>query len=135
MKSFFARPAVQAFVIILSVFFTTKSTQATTAVMLTDEELITSSRVILTGEIKAVKSRWDANNEKIYTDVKVQVAEVLKGQIQGDFVVFKQLGGTVGDDSTVIFGAPEYKKGQRVLLFLNTANDGTLRVAHQFQGK
>ncbi len=134
MKSFFAKPAVRAFIIILSVLFITRSTQATTAVMLTDEDLITSSRVILTGEVKAVKSRWDANNERIYTDVKVQVDEVLKGQIQGGFVVFKQLGGTVGDDTSVVFGAPEYKRGQRVLLFLNTAGDGTLRVAHLFQG-
>lgn len=134
MKRLFARSAVQAFIIILSLLFITRSTQATTAVMLTDEELITSSRVILTGEVTAVKARWDNENKYIYTNVKVQVSDVLKGQIASDFVVFKQLGGTVGDEATVIYGAPEYKKGQRVLLFLDTAGDGTLRVAHLFQG-
>jgi hypothetical protein len=135
MKRFISKPAVQAFALLLAVLFMAKTSAATTAVMLSDEQLISSSRVILLGDIQSVKSQWDLNHENINTYVKVKVSRTLKGQLQNDAIVFKQLGGTIGEDSTVIFGAPEYKAGQRVLLFLDTAQDGTLRVAHLFQGK
>ncbi len=134
MKRFISRPALQAFAILLAALFTAKTTTATTAVMLSDEQLIASSRVIIMGEVQSVKAQWDLN-QNINTYVKVKISQTLKGQLQNDAIVFKQLGGTVGEDSTVIFGAPEYKTGQRVLLFLDTAHDGTLRVAHLFQGK
>ena len=135
MKRFISRPALQAFALLLAVLFMAKTTTATTAVMLSDEQLIASSRVILLGEVQSVKAQWDLNHENINTYVKIKISQTLKGQLQNDTIVFKQLGGTVGEDSTVIFGAPEYKTGQRVLLFLDTAQDGTLRVAHLFQGK
>lgn len=135
MRRFISKPAVQAFVLLLAVLFMAKTSAATTAVMLSDEQLISSSRVILLGDIQSVKAQWDLNHENINTYVKVKISQALKGQLQNDTIVFKQLGGTVGEDSTVIFGAPEYKSGQRVLLFLDTGQDGTLRVAHLFQGK
>lgn len=112
-----------------------KSSLATTAVMLSDEQLITSSRCILIGEVKSVKAQWDAGHQWINSYVQIRIEKVLKGQFQNEQIVFKQLGGTVGDESSVIFGAPEYKLGKRVLLFLDTAQDGTLRIAHLFQGK
>ena len=34
----------------------------------------------------------------------------------------------------MIFGAPTYKAGQRLLLFLTTSPEGTLRVAHSSKG-
>jgi hypothetical protein len=135
MKRFISKPAVQAFALLLAVLFMAETSTATTAVMLSDEQLISSSRVILLGDIESVKAQWDLNHENINTYVKVKISQTLKGQLQNDTIVFKQLGGTVGEDSTVIFGAPEYKAGQRVLLFLDTAHDGTLRIAHLFQGK
>ncbi|HYP25476.1 MAG TPA: matrixin family metalloprotease [Blastocatellia bacterium] len=135
MKEFVSKPAVRVFTVILAALFFARSTEATTAVMLTDEELITSSRVILIGEVKSAKARWDSDRQNIYTYVKVRVSEVIKGQVQSERIVFKQLGGAVGDESSVIFGAPEYKAGQQVLLFLNTDDEGSLRVAHLFMGK
>jgi hypothetical protein len=135
MKRLISRPAIQAITVLIALLIFAKQSTATTAVMLTDELLITSSRVILIGEIQSLKSQWDAGNQNIYTYVKLHVSRTIKGELQSDQIVFKQLGGRVGDDITVIFGAPEYQVGQRVLLFLDTANDGTLRIAHLFQGK
>lgn len=135
MKRSIYKPAAQAFIVLLAVLFMVKTSAATTARLLTDEQLTASSRVILLGDVQSVKSQWDLNHETIFSYVKVKVSKVLKGELQNEVIVFKQLGGTVGDDSTVIFGAPEYNAGQRLLLFLDTASDGTLRVAHLFQGK
>ncbi|HST23046.1 MAG TPA: matrixin family metalloprotease, partial [Blastocatellia bacterium] len=135
MKIFISRRFFAAFTLLLAVLFMAKTTTATTAVLLSDDQLIASSRVILLGDVQSVKAQWDLNHENINTYVKIKISQTLKGQLQNDTIVFKQLGGTVGEDSTVIFGAPEYKTGHRVLLFLDTTQEGTLRVAHLFQGK
>lgn len=135
MKALLSKTALQAFTVLLAALFLVNTSSATTAIMLSDEELITSSRVILLGDVVSTRAQWDLNHYNINTYVKVKVSRILKGQLQNEHIVFKQLGGTVGEDSTVIFGAPEYKSGQRVLLFLDTARDGTLRVAQFFQGK
>ena len=129
------KPLAQSLSLLIVMLFLVRFSSATTATLLSDEQLITSSRVILLGEVKSVKAQWNLNHENIETYVKVEVSTLLKGNIQGDDIVFRQLGGRVGDTSTVIFGAPEYKAGDRVLLFLDTARDGTLRIAHLFQGK
>ncbi len=135
MEYSFFRRALQVLTLALVVMGIARIGNATTAALLTDEQLITSSRVIMLGEVQSLKAAWNENHEKIYTYVKVQVNEVLKGQLFNQQIVFKQLGGTVGDESTIIFGTPEFEQGQRVLLFLDTAPDGTLRIAHLFQGK
>ncbi|MFL6278252.1 MAG: matrixin family metalloprotease, partial [Blastocatellia bacterium] len=135
MKHSILKPAAQVFALLLALLFAANIGTATTAVMLTDEELIASSRVILIGDVQSVKAQWDADHQTINTYVKVNVTRLLKGQLQNQTIVFKQLGGRVGDEATVIFGAPEYSVGQHLLLFLDTRQDGTLRVAHLFQGK
>jgi hypothetical protein len=135
MKSLLSRTALQALAVLIAVLVYAKPGAATTAAMLTDEDLITSSRVILLGEVLSTKSQHDLNHATIYTYVKVRVSEVLKGQLVNEQIVFKQMGGTVGEETAVVFGAPDYTQGERVLLFLDTAGDGTLRVAHLFQGK
>jgi Matrixin/FG-GAP-like repeat/Ig-like domain from next to BRCA1 gene/Fibronectin type III domain len=135
MKRSIFKPALQAFALLLAVLYAANASKATTAVMLTDEDLIASSRVILIGNVQSVKAQWDADHQSINTYVKINVARLLKGQIQNQTIVFKQLGGRINDEAMVIFGAPEYTAGQQVLLFLDTRQDGTLRIAHLFQGK
>src|SRR6266850_2195980 len=98
------KPVVQSLSLLAIVLFLVRFSSATTATLLSDEQLITSSRVILLGEIKSVKAQWNLNHENIETYVKVKVSTLLKGRIQGEEIVFRQLGGTVGETSTVIFG-------------------------------
>jgi len=134
MYSFPGRPFFRLALIAL-LLVSAKSAMSTTAVMLSDEQLITSSRCIVIGEVTSVIAQWDSNHRSINTYVRVSIERVLKGQFQNDHFVFKQIGGKVGDESALIYGAPEYTTGKRVLLFLDTAYDGTLRIAHLFQGK
>lgn len=109
--------------------------RATTAIMLTDEDLITNSRLILIGDVLAVRSQRDHHHRDINTYVRLQVVDVLKGQLRASRIILKQLGGQVEDEVSIVFGAPQFKVGQRVLLFLDTDDNGTLRIAHFFQGK
>jgi Matrixin/FG-GAP-like repeat/Fibronectin type III domain len=135
MKYSISRLAWQSLALVMAVLFIARPGFATTAVMLSNEQIIISSRVIIVGEVESVKAQWEVNHPIINTYVKIHITEILKGRLQGGQIVLKQLGGTVGDTSMRIYGAPEYRVGQRVLLFLNTASDGTLHVAHLFQGK
>jgi hypothetical protein len=134
-KILFPKHLLQAITVIAALLFVGDSTRATTAVMLTNAQLTTSSRVILLGDVQSVKSQWDDTDQNIYSYVKIHVSRILKGHLRAEQIVVKQLGGTVGDDSAVVFGAPDFRAGQRVLLFLNTSSDGTLRTAHLFMGK
>lgn len=125
--------AFQLVTLFVAVLLAAQSSMATTAILATDDDLINSSRVILIGDVKSVKSQ--AHDESIYTYIKLDSLRILKGRLRGNQIVVRQPGGTVGDNSVIVFGAPQFKEGQRVLLFLDVAPDGTLRIAHLFMGK
>ncbi|HEX8369511.1 MAG TPA: DUF4214 domain-containing protein [Pyrinomonadaceae bacterium] len=129
------KSALRALSFLAVVVFLTQTGMGTTAKLASDDQLILTSRLVLTGNVQAVQAEWDKKRQNIYTYVSVRVSEVLKGQIRNDIIVVKQAGGIVGDDEIMIDGAPKYKVGQEVLLFLNTLPDGSLTVAHLFQGK
>src|SRR5262245_38533986 len=105
---------------------------ATTAVPLTDRELTVSARFIVTGVVRSVTVAWDDAKENVWTYVEVDCDRVLKGRLSSRKIVLKQLGGDVGDGGLQIFGRPTFQQGQRVLLYLSSAYDGTLHVAHSF---
>jgi len=108
---------------------------ATSVVMLSDTELVVNSRFVITGKVRSVVSAWDDAHSDVWTYVKVRVDQVLKGELTARTVVLKQLGGEAGGSGMRVFGDPQFSPGQRVLLYLNTAPDGTLRVAYAFMGK
>src|SRR5581483_11710178 len=98
---------------------------ATSVVILTDEELTLHSRVIVTGTVKTVFSAWNDEHSLIYTYTEVRTDRFLKGNLDTTHIVLKQLGGSAGVDGMRIIGQPRFVPGQQVLLYLNTAPDGT----------
>ncbi|HSB11589.1 MAG TPA: matrixin family metalloprotease [Blastocatellia bacterium] len=107
---------------------------ATTVVMLPDTDLIVSSRLIVTGQVVSVVSAWDDRGSMAWTYVEVLTDRVLKGESETT-IVLKQMGGTVGESGIYIPGQPRFAPGERVLLYLNSAKDGSLHSAHAFVGK
>ncbi|HLG17185.1 MAG TPA: putative Ig domain-containing protein [Blastocatellia bacterium] len=99
------------------------------------DNLIVGARAIVRGKVVAIESRIDHDQDRIFTYVTLRVNEVLKGQITERNIVIKEEGGEVGDRGLVIFGAPEFRLGQRVLLYLDTWPDGSLRTHQMFLGK
>lgn len=108
--------------------------QATVIIPLSDEELAVTSRFIVKGNVRSVISAWDDSNRMIWTYVEISSDSVLKGDLAARTIVLKQAGGYDGLSGIHVFGQPEFTPGQEVLLFLNTAPDGSLRVAHAFLG-
>jgi hypothetical protein len=109
-------------------------TPATTVVMLSDTDLIVDSRVIVTGRVASVISAWDDQGSMAWTYVEVATDRVLKGEAEST-IVLKQMGGTVGESGVFVSGQARFAVGERVLLYLSTSADGTLRSAHTFMGK
>jgi hypothetical protein len=113
----------------------TVSTFATTAIMPADASLVVGARSIVTGRVISISSSFNQRYNDINTYVRIGVDEVLKGDITASEIVLREPGGRDGDLVSVVFGAPEFVTGERVLLYLDTWPDGSLRVYQMFLGK
>jgi hypothetical protein len=108
---------------------------ATTAVIPGDREMVISARAIITGRVTDITTAVDPVSDVVFTYVKLEVSDVLKGQVPASDLVIKQPGGERFDKGTIVFGMPRYELGQEVLLYLDTWMDGSLRVHQWFLGK
>src|SRR5262245_381770 len=99
---------------------------ATTVIVPSDDEMIVSARVIVRGKVLSVATAIDSQ-ERIFTYVTLKVQEVLKGQITERRIVVKEAGGEVGTRGSYLFGTPRFAQGEKVLLYLDTWQDGSLR--------
>jgi hypothetical protein len=131
----FCRKLWWPLLILLVSFSNDQPARATTVVMVSDTDLIVSSRVIVMGTVISTTSAWDDTGSVVWTYVEVLTDRVLKGNVSQKRIVLKQLGGNVGESGLRVFGQAGFGLGERVLLYLNTGADGTLHAAHNFIGK
>jgi len=118
---------------------------ATTIVLPTDEQLIDKSPLIIEGTV--VRSAPVEREHGIWTETTVAVANVIKGELpvtgsqfpettgNRQLVTIREIGGIVDDRITKIFGAPEYRAGEHVLLFLNPTPRGDYQTVDLYVGK
>jgi hypothetical protein len=119
--------------VFLAPFLITSTARATSMILPSDTELILYARVIITGEVLSVSTARDEAGE-MWTYVEIELGRTLKGPVAGGHLVLKQLGGWDGTEGLQVFGQPRFSPGQRVLLYLDTAADGSLHVAHGLAG-
>lgn len=86
-------------------------------------EQVSESDAILVGRVLSVGSAWDDGATGIHTDAEVSIEEVWKGLPGSDRVTVRSPGGSVDDVEFSIEGAPTFRVGERVLLFLSAAGD------------
>src|SRR5205085_5208421 len=111
-----------------------ETASATTVIIPADDDMIVGARAIVRGRVLAITCDFDLQG-RIYTYVTLRVNEVLKGRITARRIVLKEPGGQVGLQGSLVFGAPQFKPDEEVLLYLDTWNDGSLRVHQMFLGK
>lgn len=116
----------------------TSSLSATSYVMVADEALVDNApvaavvRVVSEDRAAALRSE---NGPAAVTEYMVQVEETLKGEIPGGTAVVRMPGGVGRNGLNLkVYGMPRLKAGERALLFLEPASDGTYRVAHLILG-
>jgi hypothetical protein len=85
------------------------------------EELTDESEKVVLGAVVSQNSYW-TQDSLIYTDVVISPDVTILGDDEGTVVV-QVPGGTVGDTQMTVSDAPEFKQGERVLLFLKRNKD------------
>jgi hypothetical protein len=94
--------------------------RATVIVPVEFRELVTIAPVIVHGRVVDVRSDWVDGRRSVETFVTVEAAEYLKGNL-GERLTFKVPGGQLGRYRTVFVGAPEFRDGDEVILFLKSS--------------
>lgn len=93
---------------------------ATTVIPPTFEELADRADLVFVGKVVGTQAEWQiaaATNQTIFTMVEFRTEEILKGTA-GSFVRLRFLGGTVGGTTLEVVGVPQFKPGDRVVLFV-----------------
>lgn len=125
---------VRSLASIACLFCAVQFASATTVVIPPDDDLIIGARAIVRAKVLSVVSSLD-EQDRIYTYITLRVREVIKGRITDNRIVIKEPGGQVGSQGSTVFGAPQFKPDEEVFLYLDTWNDGSLRVHQLFLGK
>jgi hypothetical protein len=131
-----ALPALLALVSVLG----TAPLSATSYVMVSDEALVDAAPVaavvrVVSEDRAAGLRQGGLGAPSAITEYVVQVEEALKGQIPGDTAVVRMPGGRGRDGMSLkIYGMPRLRSGERALLFLEPAGDGSWRIVHLLLG-
>lgn len=80
------------------------------------EEITTESHLVVHGKILSKESVWEG--KQINTYLTLEVYDVAKGELSGNIITVKQMGGTVGDISAEVTGSPHFYEGDEVFFFL-----------------
>jgi hypothetical protein len=86
-------------------------------------ELARDARTIARGVVVAVDGRWTDDRRTIETIVTLETESYLKGAL-GQTVQFRVPGGSLGRYRNIIVGAPQFERGQRVIVFLGVRGPG-----------
>ena len=108
---------------------------AVTTRPLSISELTTVADTIVVGRVRGAEAETSSAGA-IRTRIALDVEQVLKGRARaGAPITIIEPGGNVGGVTATVADAPTFAPGERVLVFLTRRPDGSLHVAHLFQGK
>jgi hypothetical protein len=80
-------------------------------------ELTKAARAVARGQVVGLETRWADGRRRIETVVTIEVAEYYKGDL-GTRVTIRVPGGDLGRYRTLMPGAPSFREGEHVVLFL-----------------
>jgi hypothetical protein len=108
--------------------------QASTFFAMDQRALIKDSMAVIDGEVLQVHSFWDPSGRMMITDAIIRVTDSVMGNA-GSAVVVRTFGGTVEGYTVKAEGFPTFKRGERLLLFIEPERDGAHRIAGYQQGQ
>lgn len=115
--------------------------RATVIIPIEFRELVTTTPVIVHGHVTDVRAAFVDGRRSVDTFVTIAADEYLKGDL-GEYVTFRVPGGELGRYRTVFVGAPAFRVGEEVVLFLKMAgrvpfvaglNQGAYRIVEDTQ--
>jgi hypothetical protein len=90
---------------------------ATTYLPASFNEIVAESATIVYGRVAAVRGEWSPDRRTIDSVVTVRASAYLKGA-RGETLLLRVPGGQVGDRIMVMPGAPAFREGDLVVVFL-----------------
>jgi hypothetical protein len=108
--------------------------RATTVLAMDVPALARAADRIVEGRVVATRSEWNESHDQIHTFLTLDLSAVHAGVASSPLEI-RFLGGAVGDTSMVVFGAPGFAVGERVLLFLHEESQAHFPVVGMSQGK
>jgi hypothetical protein len=106
---------------------------ATVVLPIEFRELVNIAPVIVHGRVVDIHAEYVDGRRAIETLVTIEAAEYLKGNL-GDRVTFKVPGGELGSYRTIFVGAPEFREGDELVLFLKSSGDSIPSIIGLSQG-
>ena len=93
---------------------------STTVAAPTFDELVLRAESVVVARVVATRSAWvdSRSGRSIVTDVTVAIEQTIKGPAYTQRS-YEFLGGTVGDDTLEVAGMPQFRVGDRDVLFIN----------------
>ncbi len=119
--------------LVAAVFALASPLGATVLVPAEFREIVNGSQVIVQGRVADVRSDWTGDRFRIETIVTLEVGAYLKGG-PGEAVTFRVPGGTIGRYRSLMVGAPEFRVGDEVVMFLKSEGPSVSRVFGLSQG-
>lgn len=126
---------LRAGIVAAFVLAATVPSAASTFVLMSAAQLAAAANGAWLARVQAVASGMTPEGH-IYTYVTLLADNKLSGPAEmPDRLVLRELGGRVGDTDMVVYGSPEFSVGERVVVFLEQADDGTFRTYQHAMGK
>lgn len=95
--------------------------------------LTETSESVVQARVVGSESAWNARGSMIFTNVTLEVIRTIHGRSQ-DRIVVRVPGGTVGDHTLQVEGAPQFPAAGPVVSFIGEWPDGAAKVIGYFQG-
>lgn len=108
---------------------------ATTFILMNEHDLAARSIAALTGWVTDIEAVGDSASGGVNTYVHIAPGDVVFGSLPDGPLVLRETGGQVRGHGEWIYGNPEYRVGEHVLVFLSQNTDGTLRTTGMSMGK
>jgi len=96
-------------------------------------EVVNGSQIIVYGRVSDVRAEWAAGRRQIESVVTLDAADFYRGT-PARTVTFRVPGGTVGRYKSLTVGAPEFRAGDEVILFLRARGPAVPQVFGLNQG-
>src|SRR5829696_1272970 len=111
---------MRAFAICAGLLLLSVAARATVLLPIEFRELVATSSAIVHGRVTDSRSVFVDERRSVDTFVTVAVEDYLKGNL-GEHVTFRVPGGEAGRYRTIFVGAPQFQRGDEVVLFLKAA--------------
>jgi hypothetical protein len=111
----------------------TVKTTATVYVAANLKELTTEARAVALGRVVALEARWLEDRSGIETLVTLEVETYAKGDF-GKAVTLRVPGGQMGPYRSLMLGAPTFREGEDVVVFLGASGPAIPHLVGLAQG-